>query len=172
MAKHTVIDNVCLYCLRGHMVCWPWSVCCTPESSLAVSQPISQINCQVGNMGPCTYICVGDSLARAGINSQMKQSSLSMRILIMVTPYSTYTCAVINQDWSFPTPCRLSPALAGAVLMQHIYVYQCVHGICVCIDYACNVCTEICMHAHLSTTPACSWCACGVDAVVQRMLPY
>ena len=24
-------------------------------------------NCQVGNMGPCTYICVGDSPARAGI---------------------------------------------------------------------------------------------------------
>ena len=129
-------------------------------------------NCQVGNMGPCTYICVGDSPARARINSQMKQSSLSMRTLIMVTPYSTYTCAVISQDWSFPTPCCLSPAHTGAVLMQHVYVYQCVHGICVCIDYACNVCTEICMHAHLSTTPVRSWCACGVDAVVQSMLPY
>ena len=150
------------------MVCWPWSVCCTPESSLAVSLKLP--GGQYGTLH--VHLCWRQSSKGRDYNSQMKQSSLSMHILIMAAPHSTYTCVVINQDWSFPTPCHLSPAHAGAVLMQHVYVYQCVHSICVCIDYACNVCTEICMHAHLSTTPARSWCACRVDAVVQSMLPY
>ena len=44
------------------------------------------------------HLCWRQSSKGQDYNSQMKQSSLSMRILIMVTPYSTYTCAVINQD--------------------------------------------------------------------------